>query len=456
MTTPADTATERFFNRLAEWQDRPAMHWRSKEVSYAQLLDRVEEWEQRFPSLGIERGTVCAYTADYWPEVVAFLLAMIRTGAVGVPFSTGAVTESERLMDLAGASVSLTFTPDGDWTVKQRTVDGPHPLVRTFLSEGHAGCIVFTSGSTGEPKGILHDFDRLLEKFEKPRTAQRTLLFLLIDHLGGINTLLGVLANGGVGCVAERRTVDEVCRVIEAARIELLPVTPAFLAMLTASADLDRYDVSSVRAITYGTDSMPQQTLQATGKRFPQAKLQQTYGLSEVGVLRSKSKNSDSLLMRVGGDGFETKIVDGVLWIRSRSAMVGYLNAPSPFDADGWLNTGDLVEIQGEYMRILGRESDIINVGGQKVFPVEVENVILQAPDVSDVTVFGEPHPLLGKIVAARVTTTSDEDPQALRTRIRKFCLERLAPFKVPARVIPATDSGHSDRFKRVRRSDES
>jgi acyl-CoA synthetase (AMP-forming)/AMP-acid ligase II len=158
--------------------------------------------------------------------------------------------------------------------------------------------------------------------------------------------------------------------------------------------------------------------------------------------------------VRVGGDGFETKIVDGILWIRSRSAMVGYLNAPSPFDSEGWLNTGDLVEIQGEYLRILGRESDIINVGGQKVFPVEVESVVLQAPNVSDVTVYGEPHPLLGRIVAARVATHTPEDPNALRARIREFCLERLAPYKVPVRVLPASGAVHNDRFKRMRRPD--
>ena len=430
------------------------MHWRSREVTYEELLTQVAEWEHRFPELGIGPGSVCAYTGDYWPAPVAFLLALIRTGAIGVPFSLGAIRESERLMDLAGAEVSLSFSPDGDWTIRHRVVSEPHPLVKTFREQGHPGCIVFTSGSTGEPKGILHDFERLLEKFERPRAAHRTLLFLLIDHLGGINTLLGVLSNGGVGVVAERRTVDDVCRVIEQARVELLPVTPAFLAMLTASADLDRFDVSSVRTITYGTDSMPQQTLDATARRFPQARLQQTYGLSEVGVLRSKSKDSGSLLVRVGGDGFETKIVDGILWIRSRSAMVGYLNAPSPFDAEGWLNTGDLVEIQGEYLRILGRESDIINVGGQKVFPVEVESVVLQAPNVSDVTVYGEPHPLLGRIVAARVTTHTPEDPNALRARIREFCLERLAPYKVPVRVLPASGAVHNDRFKRMRRPD--
>ena len=113
-------------------------------------------------------------------------------------------------------------------------------------------------------------------------------------------------------------------------------------------------------------------------RRSPTSKLLQTYGLTELGILRSQSREPDSLWVRVGGEGFETKIVDGRLWIRAESAMLGYLNAPSPFDADGFFDTGDLVEVDGEWIRILGRESEIINVGGSKVYPAEVESVLLE------------------------------------------------------------------------------
>ena len=92
----------------------------------------------------------------------------------------------------------------------------------------------------------------------------------------------------------------------------------------------------------------------------------------------TRSKSSASSWLRLGNDGFEHKIVDNVLWVRSKSAMLGYLNAPSPFDEEGWMNTQDLVEVDGEYIRILGRKSEIINVGGEKVYPQEVEDVILE------------------------------------------------------------------------------
>ena len=97
--------------------------------------------------------------------------------------------------------------------------------------------------------------------------------------------------------------------------------------------------------------------------------------------------------------------MDDILWIKSSYAMVGYLNADSGFDEAGWFNTQDKVEVDGEYFRILGRVTDLINVGGQKVYPAEVESVILEMEDIQDVAIYGESHSLLGQIVVAKVLT---------------------------------------------------
>ncbi|MCH8006732.1 MAG: AMP-binding protein, partial [Planctomycetes bacterium] len=139
------------------------------------------------------------------------------------------------------------------------------------------------------------------------------------------------------------------------------------------------------------TEPMRQSTLRRFHELLPKVQLQQTYGLTETGVLRSKSKSSDSLWVRIGGKGFETRVVEGILQIKAESAMLGYLNAPNPFTEDGWMDTGDLVEVDGEFIRFLGRESEIINVGGEKVYPAEVENVIQQMEGVEDVAVTGVP-----------------------------------------------------------------
>jgi acyl-CoA synthetase (AMP-forming)/AMP-acid ligase II len=197
---------------------------------------------------------------------------------------------------------------------------------------------------------------------------------------------------------------------------------------------------------------MPQSTLDRLSKVFPNVILQQTYGLSEVGVLGSQSRDDGSLWMRIGGEGFQTKIIDNVLWIKSKYAMVGYLNSPSEFDADGWFNTQDQVEADGEYFRILGRVTDLINVGGQKVYPAEVENFILQVGNIQDVAVFGERHALLGQIVVAKVVLESPESVDSVKKRIRIACLGKLASFKVPVKVILAEGALHNARQKKIRR----
>ena len=131
--------------------------------------------------------------------------------------------------------------------------------------------------------------------------------------------------------------------------------------------------------------------------------------------------------------------------------MVGYLNAPNPIDEDGWMCTGDRVEVDGEYFRILGRQSDMINVGGQKVFPVEVETVLLEADNVVEAAVYGAKHPMLGNVVHARITLGEPEDRRALTERLRAHCVGRLAKFKMPVRFHIADADQHSVRFKKVR-----
>jgi acyl-CoA synthetase (AMP-forming)/AMP-acid ligase II len=196
---------------------------------------------------------------------------------------------------------------------------------------------------------------------------------------------------------------------------------------------------------------MPPTTLKRLHDLFPGVVLSQTYGMSELGVLRAKSKGSESLFVKIGGEGFETKIVDNTLWIRATSAMLGYLNAPSPFDAEGWMNTGDEVEVDGEYIRFLGRRSEVINVGGEKVYPVEIENVLMEMPNVRDVTVHGQPNPLTGQMVVARVQLKSPEPLVEFRNRVREFCRGRLAKYKIPAKIELVSGDQHSERFKRTR-----
>jgi acyl-CoA synthetase (AMP-forming)/AMP-acid ligase II len=443
---------EWLFERMARHRDDLAVAASAGAWTYGGLLERVAWWQRELAEKGCPGGSVVSVEGDYSAESIGVFLAIASAGGVVVPLSSDVVQYHERFAD----------TAEVEWRVATPGGTGPAGVTKTGRTAGHAlyqelrrredpGLVLFSSGSTGAHKAAVHDFGRLLEKFRTPRQRRRTLVFLLLDHIGGVNTLLYTLANGGAVVVPPDRTPAGVCRAIAEHRVELLPTSPTFLNLLLLSGEHTRHDLDSLKLITYGTEPMPQATLERLVEAFPGTDFLQTYGLTEIGILRSKSRDKGSLWVQVGGEDFETKVVDGRLWVRAASAMLGYLNAPSPIDAEGFLDTGDLVERDGPWIRFLGRKSDVINVGGLKVYPVEVESLLLQLDNVEDVSVRGEPNPITGQIVVATVRLRTPETPESFKVRMRQFCADRLAGWKVPARVRFTDQPVHSPRFKRVR-----
>ena len=417
---------------------------------YGELQARLAFWEDRLVREGIGPGRVVSLEGDYTLETIAAFLALTANGNVIVPMSADSMPHAETFRRVA--QVEHCLRPEHERPVVTTGQQASHPMYETLRARSAPGLVLFSSGSTGEKKAAVHDLTRLLEKFRTPRFAYRTLVFLQLDHIGGINTLLYTLANGGAVVVAASRSPVAVVEAIERYKVELLPTSPTFLNLLMLSGEHTRHDLSSLKLITYGSEPMPESTLRNAAEAFPQAKLLQTYGLTEVGILRSQSRGSNSLWVRVGGEGYETKVVDDRLWIRAASAMLGYLNAPSPFDADGFFDTGDRVEADGEWLRIIGRESEVINVGGSKVVPTDVESVLLDLENVVEAAVHGEPHPITGQIVVATVRLRDEEPLDAFKVRLRRFCQTRLAPHEVPAKIRLATGPLHSTRFKRMRK----
>jgi acyl-CoA synthetase (AMP-forming)/AMP-acid ligase II len=444
---------EFLFERFREAPDRVAFVDRGVATSYGELVAAVARAEAFLEAQGVGRGEVVVVVGDYSPEVVAFLLALARRGCVLVPVTPASVIEEGAVRALAEAGW-IARHPGRLEEVRLEATGrrAAHPLLRGLIDAGRPGLLLFSSGSSGTPKAILHDLARVAAKFERRPPSIVAIAFLMLDHFGGINTILNITAGLGTVVTVADRSVEGVCQAIQAHRVEILPATPSFLNLLVRAGALERFDLSSLKRITYGTEVMPQATLDRLQALFPGVLLQQTYGLSEVGVLRSRSRGDGSLWMRIGGDGFQLQVRDGILWIKSEYAMLGYLNAVAPFDAEGWFDTQDRVEVDGEWMRVLGRVTDLINVAGQKVYPAEVEEVILGMEGVADAAVHGESNALLGQIVVARVATREPEPPAALRQRVRAACAARLAPFKVPAKVLPASaDELYSTRMKKRR-----
>jgi len=435
---------------FAKYNDQVAIIWKDESFSYKNILQRIHKWRDKLTDL--QNGTIVGLEGDFSPETISLLYALIEKNAIIAPFDINHTEKNRKKYEIAQLDLlirvqsedDIVFTEMGDGKAK-------NDLYKNIIENAIPGLVLFTSGSSGEPKAALHNFSKLLDKFRIKRKSLRTINFLLFDHWGGLNTLFHIMSNGGSVVILENRTPDYVCELIEKHKVELLPTSPTFLNMLIISRAYERYSLESLKMISYGAEPMPESLLKNLNKLFPAITLQQTYGLIELGVMRSKSEDNGSLWVKIGGEGFSVRVVDDMLQIKSDSAMAGYLNAPSPFTEDGWFMTGDAVEIKNDYFRILGRKSELINVGGEKVFPQEIENTILEIPDIEDVLVYGETHPLTGKIVCAKIKYAGSEAKAEVVNIIRKYCRAKLEPFKVPVKIQLVDESFESGRFKKAR-----
>jgi long-chain acyl-CoA synthetase len=387
--------------------------------------------------------------AEFNPSSIAMFLSLITLNCIIVPISKSTknidkhlkVSESEWFIDVSDEIINI----------QNLNISVLHPALLELKTKRESGLIIFSSGTTNEPKATLHSLPRLMDKFKEPGFTLKTIAFLLFDHISGFNTMMLSLANGGLIATVNKRTPDEICKIIEKYSIELLPVNPTFLNMILMSKTYQKYDLSSLKIITYGTEPMPQSTLTTLNSIFPNVKIKQMYGLSEIGIMGTKSESCDSLYLKLGGNGFETKIVNDILFIKAKSAMICYLNAPLPFDEEGWFNTEDRVEVKGEYVKILGRATDLINVGGEKVYPIEVESVLLKFDGVLDVRVYGESNPLMGKVVAAEIQVASENDTRDFIKGLRTFCSQNLEKFKIPVKINLTQNELFGDKLKKKR-----
>ena len=423
--------------------------------SYADLSESIAVKRaiiRQLPSAASERGQqTIAVEGDYSLETISALIACAVEGRV----STLVSPDAPDLGMLHDAAVcGWHWRPDVDRAPAETRVSNNqrHPLLEGLAGVGRGGFVVFSSGSSAAPKAVLHDFDRFTCPLMDAAKAKRTLAFLLFDHIAGVDTALYTLFAGGSLIVPASRSVRDATAAIERHRVQVLPTSPAFLKLLALDGNREGRDLSSLEIVTYGSEPVSGATLERLRELLPDVRLIQKYGTSEFGAPRSQTRDGDGLWLRLDPEATGTRIEDGILWVRPKTMMVGYLNAEQPEMRDGWVSTGDRVEVDGDWVRILGRASAMINVGGEKVMPEEVELTIEELSEVAGALVTGEPHAILGQIVTATVhLSTEVSNPKAL---VRKHCAGRLAAHKVPMKVRVADTPLTTSRHKKRRRSD--
>ena len=443
--------------RFKEFGERPFLAQDSETHTYSELSQKIKVYRSSLERQGLRAGDVVTLETDYCLEGIAALFALFQLRAIAAPIASASQTEIDLRREGANANWSLTVHKDDTHTLT-RLVDqqeqAPHTLVAKLTQSGAAGLILFSSGSTGQPKAMIHNTDHLLNQFAKKRKRRLSILiFLLFDHIGGLNTLFNGLASGALIVTPHTRDANIVAEAIQRHRVNLLPASPTFLNLLLLSDAHKNYDLSSLRFITYGTEPMPESLLLRLKEALPDVAFIQTFGTSETGISQTVSRSSSSTQIKIDDPNSEYKIVDGELWLRSKSQILGYLNHEmSRFTADGWFKTGDLVEeAEDGFLTITGRREDIINVGGEKVTPSEVESVLLELPEIADCLVYGQDNAITGQNVAAEVVPAQDCDRKALKRKIKQHCRKALSPYKVPARIQFTNQTTFSDRFKKSR-----
>ena len=390
----------------------------------------------------VQSGDVVELIGDFDPQSILTLLQLIDKNVILAPLTTDTKLQHDYFFESALVDVVIEGA-----SVRRIEHGVTHEFIEQLRSKDHAGLVLFSTGTTGRPKAILHDLTLFMQRFETPRPTLKTINFLLFDHIGGLNTLLHTLFNKGTVVAPNSRRVEDILATCSEHEIEVLPTTPTFLRMMLMSGLIPDQVPETLRIITYGTERMDQPTLNALCELLPNVDFRQTFGMSELGIVRVKSEARDSLFMKVGGEGVETRVVDNVLEIRSETRMLGYLNAESPFDSDGWYNTKDVVEERDGLYKVTGRTSEVINVGGLKFMASEVERVALQYEHVELAKAEAKPNPITGQHVELTVQSVSNHDLD--KAGLKAFLSEQLPNHMVPKRFkVSSVSVGH--RFKRT------
>lgn len=449
--------THWLIEKIQAFQDRAFLTEKDQVIPYSALSQAIADQKKHFTQAGIQSADIVILNGDYTLSAIASLLALFELKAIVAPVAIDAENERQLRIEASKAQWEIDTQPETKITRLQSETN-PHSYIQSIKKTGEAGLILFSSGSTGEPKAMIHSAERLLSPFKNKRPKKLSILiFLLFDHIGGINTLLNGLATGALLVVPENRDPETVAQSIQNHSVKLLPASPTFLNLFLMSGVRNKYDLSSVRYITYGTEPMPESLLNRIKETFPDTALIQTFGTSETGISQTISRSSTSTLIKFDDPNTEYKIVDGELWLRSKSQILGYLNHDmSRFTEDGWFMTGDLLEPaenaeDAGFFRIVGRKEELINVGGEKVTPSEVESTLLEIPEIADCLVYGESNAITGQTVATEIVLKAKSDPKTIKRMIKNYCRSKLSPYKVPVRIHFKDATNFSNRFKKMR-----
>jgi len=313
--------------------------------------------------------------------------------------------------------------------------------------------LVLTTGTTGRPKAVRHDWSRLVASALESTLVddERWLLAYGMNQFGGLQVLIHVMCAGATLVATDAFSPVLGLKALREHAVTHASATPTYWRFLLNELADDGGMVPPLRQITLGGEAPDQLVLDRLAATFTDARLTHIYAANELGAVRSVHDARVGLPLSALDDAgdVELKVVDGELWARAPRAMLGYHDAPS-VDGAEWRATGDLVEIVGDRLLFRGRTSDVINVGGVKVHPLPIEERLSGIDGVAAARVFGRSNALTGAVVAVEIVAAPGSDPDDIDTAVRDACAN-LPPASRP-RSIRFVDAIRVEGNKIIRR----
>lgn len=491
----------RIINRpLREYPEKTAIIFEDRRISYAELDALTDRAATGFLKLGLQKGEVLSLFLPSLPELIIGYLGTVRAGLV-VNVVNAMLKEQEVAYILKDCSsrailvdetrlpiiesirpevpslsmvIQLQKSGKSDYPGFDAILREPSPRLEDPGTRGSDTChLMYTSGTTGRPKGVmathLNIWHNATEFGKIHFTPEDTIMVATpIFHCWGlVNGTFGMLSRGGTVITVERFYPEKTLDAIERLKPTVFIGVPPMYNLLLKQPDLARRDLSSVGFCLSAATKMPEHLIHQVQEKL-NWRYAEAWGLTEVSCVGATSPYTETRIGSCGRglDDARMKVIDvngrtlppgeqGELCVRGTCVTRGYLNKPEAtrqvFDAEGWFHSGDIAYLDGEgYAYIVDRLKDMINVGGEKVFPSEVEDMMLAHPQIKDVVIIGIPDELKGEAPKAFVQIREGETAAA--EEIRAFCKARMAPYKVPVAVEFIAEIPRSAAGKALRR----
>jgi len=477
--------------------DKAALLWQDKVVSYAELDRRVTGGAAGLQSLGVEPGDRVALMVGNTPAFVEAHFSTLRAGAVVVPLNTGLTSaEVEHILRDSGTEVVVVTAPvapvvlalvdqlaalrhvvvvtgggdapDGATATWHELREAGHPFTAVDRAPDDLAALVYTSGTTGDPKGAMLTRTNLAANQDQSLAGRLrieqddvVLLVLPLFHIYALNVGLGASVRvGATMLLVERFDPTTTLAEIAAHGATIILGAPPMYVAWANTPGAEHVDLSRVRIAVSGAAPLAPQVLGRFQDQFG-LPIWEGYGLTEAAP--SVASNAMGQEPRPGSVGLpvpdlEVRLVDergrdveqgdpGEVWVRGPNVFQGYWNDPAAtaeaLTDDGWLRTGDVAtQDEDGYLYLVDRRKDLIIVSGFNVYPREVERVIYQHPAVAECAVVGIPHPYTGEAVKAFVVPVAGEEVS--EDEIASFCRGSLARYKCPEAVEVVGDLPHT------------